>query len=351
MAAFSTLFSFFILCLLLSSLQIQARDSHFFNKVSRSNTPQETKPVNTPASEPKQQEPEEYPQSRNGYGLYSSNSNSQQLGGEDSLGNEYGNAVLPSKYSTDEFADEQSYKNKDFTNSYTSNSEYTTNKYGGEHGNDQSYKNKEYTTSFASNEYQNNQYGEEYGNGQSQNYKNKESTTSYPSSEYQNKQYGEEYSNDQSYKSRKSTTNQYQNEQYGGEYKDDLSYGNKESTTTYPASDYRNKKYGGEYKDDLSYGNKESTTTYPDSDYRNKKYGMSDTRFLENGKYFYDVENSAKNQYVSKGSNQGYDPSRNAKAQNRYSNNGYDGNNEHVYESNNSYQNNQEETEDDDFLP
>ncbi|XP_058100577.1 protein E6-like [Magnolia sinica] len=308
-----------ILLILISSLQIQARDSQFFGKVSRYNTVQETESVEKQVPTPKQEDV--IPQSRHGYGLYghdsekftptTTNSNSEfnTVNSPSKFSTEeYNGSNSPSKYSTEEYPNDQTYKNKESTTTYP-NSQYE---------NEQTYKNKESTTSYPNTEFEN-----------EQRYKNKEFTNSYPNSQYEN---------EQSYKNKESTTS-YPNSQYENEQR----YKNKESTTSYPNSQYENEQ---------RYKNKESTTSYPN----NQQYGMSDTRFLEHGKYYYNVNanDNYRNGYVSgKGINQGYESSTDVDPKNKYNNRGYYGNNENAYEYNNSMegQQNREDENEEEFLP
>ncbi|XP_058095793.1 protein E6-like [Magnolia sinica] len=206
MAAFPNYLSFLFLLFLTSSLQTQARNSHFFNKVTRFNTATETEPVEKQLLPfPKQEEPTTFtPQNLNGYGLY----------GRD-----------PEKMS------------------YTSTSQVT----------------------------------------------------------------------------------------------EGLPNGVGESTSL------------------RSYQDKETTSGYPNNEYDNQKYGMSDTRFLENGRYFYDIkaDTNYRNGYDSvMGNRGGYRPTR-VGPTNQYNYGGYYGNNENAYEYNTSmegYQNPRDET-DEEYIP
>lgn len=100
---------------------------------------------------------------------------------------------------------------------------------------------------------------------------------------------------------------------------------------------------------------REYTTTGNQNNYYNgansynvEKQGMSDTRFLENGKYYYDLDNENYNPNR-------YGNSRGVRSRNGYGNKGYYGNNENSFEYKNSlegYQNDEEFQEGkDEFVP
>ncbi|KAK1302420.1 hypothetical protein QJS10_CPB12g00981 [Acorus calamus] len=64
-----------------------------------------------------------------------------------------------------------------------------------------------------------------------------------------------------------------------------------------------------------------ATRAYERGEYPNEQYGMSDTRYLENGKYFYDV---SKDSYVDSRSGYGYAGYSNNNNNNNNNKNGYE---------------------------
>ena len=77
MASFSNVFSFLFFTTLLSSLQINARDSQFFSKVAHANNGEETQLLNKEETVSKaEQEPVFVPETDNSYGLYGHESRS-----------------------------------------------------------------------------------------------------------------------------------------------------------------------------------------------------------------------------------------------------------------------------------
>lgn len=208
--------------LLISSLQVQARESKFFSKTVHSNTAKESFPLKSPAPSPNQEDPFNYTQeNQNGYGLYGHESD--QASPTTTFNNvEYTARDTPSEFSTVEFT----------TPTTPTTTTTTTNT------NERSYMNKEY-----------------------------------------------------------------------------------------------------------------STTKYPTNEFEKQQYGMSDTRFLNNGRYFYDVNtnNNYGSRYETGKSNQRYGSYGDMS---KYNNGGYYGNNENAYEYNSSldgYKGSQEEEED--FVP
>ena len=120
--------------------------------------------------------------------------------------------------------------------------------------------------------------------------------------------------------------------------------------TGYTTMSNRNNYYNGDnvYSSSSSNNNNNNNNN---NGYNTKQQGMSDTRFLENGRYYYDL-NSEKN-YRNE-----YENSRTEYSRNEYNNRGYYGNNnnnENSYEFDNSmegYQNQEQYQESqDEFVP
>ncbi|XP_042482105.1 protein E6-like [Macadamia integrifolia] len=276
MASSAKYLSFLFLLFLISSLQIHARDSQFFSKVTREDNNTNNKntaagaaikenelPESEEPTHTQDDEPSFRPQNHKGFGLYGQ-------GSEQFSTNSVNDAYFTP---TTEQYTPQNYEEKSFNKGY-----YPTNNY-----NYNGYENKQQgmrDTSFMDTAYNNN-------NNNNNNYNN------------------------------------YNNYRYGSKQQ-----GMRDSR--YVDTSYLNNNY--------------------DNGNEMKKQGMSDTRFLENGKYFYDVNNeevyhdSYHNQYESpKETHNGYasasykevDQSRN-----RYNNyGGYHGNNANTYEFTNSMDN------------
>ncbi|XP_010260323.1 PREDICTED: protein E6 [Nelumbo nucifera] len=274
---------FFLLFLLflISSVQIQAREIKFFNRVSHyttnnnknnSNNGKETelpKKEETPSKE--DEEPSFTPESENGYGLYG-----------------HGSGQLPPTTDNDAY-----YTTGNLRAEKTTTSEYNN---GG------NYEYKQFNKRYPNNFYSTN-------NG----YETKQQVglegTRFTSTEYLN-------NNNNGYETKQQQT-------MGGARLADTSYLN--NNNNYHYSNNNNK--------------------YRNNGYATEQQGMSDTRFLEGGKYFYDMkkESSYPSGYGwQKGSSEGLGSSRNT-----YNYGGYNGNNnENGFEYNNSmegYQNQEDQ--------
>ncbi|XP_004485829.1 uncharacterized protein [Cicer arietinum] len=260
MAPFSNYISFLFLTTLLFALQITARDSQFFSKVTHSNNNKETEIPNKEepiTNKPDQQQPHFIPETENSYGLYG-HDDSDQLPSTTTA------TYHPSKT---QFEDTNKYNNK-----YYNNDAYNT-----------KYYNKD--------TFENNQ------------------------NEFTDEEYNsmvEKQNNDQNY------------------------YNNNNNAASERSFHTNNNHYHA-----------------ANNRYNGEKQGMSDTRFLEGGKYFYDV-NYEKNNNPTFYS----DSFRGMNANNRYNNRGnnYDNNNEYYnhnkHGSYNAYKNQEEfEDEQNEFEP
>lgn len=130
-------------------------------------------------------------------------------------------------------------------------------------------------------------------------------------------------------------------------------FNNVQYTAREPPTEFPTEEYATTTTEKRNYMNKEYTTKYPNNEYEKNQYGMSDTRFLENGRYYYDV-NANNNNYrfeTGKGSKQRYGSYGNTNQMNKYHTKGYYGNNESPseYNSVDSYKGSQEDEEN--FLP
>ncbi|KAJ0112788.1 hypothetical protein Patl1_02328 [Pistacia atlantica] len=84
----------------------------------------------------------------------------------------------------------------------------------------------------------------------------------------------------------------YNNNLYTSNYKSN-GYGNTGYTTVnYNNNGYSNSNYNNNgHTGNTGYNNNGYSSNYNTNGYENEKQGMSDTRFLENGKYYYNVKN------------------------------------------------------------
>ncbi|KAJ9686248.1 hypothetical protein PVL29_015245 [Vitis rotundifolia] len=267
--ASSAVLSFLFILVLFSSPQIQGRESKFFSKVTHNSSPTEAAkepssefpdtPVYAPTPAPAPGPASELFQSDtlDGYGLYGRGSK------EFSPTTVSENEVVP-----EELTDE-SYKELAET-SYTNNN----NRYSTEY-----YKNNGHTT-----EQQGMSDTRFLENGKYSYTPNTYSTNSNKngySSSYRNNGYSTSSSNNNGYSTEKqgmSDTRFLENGKYS--YTPDT-YSTNSNKNGYSSS-YRNNGY--------------STSSSRNNGYSTEKQGMSDTRFLENGKYHYDPNNE--NHYV-----------------------------------------------------
>ncbi|XP_027347752.1 protein E6-like [Abrus precatorius] len=298
MAPISKLIPFLFLATLLLSFQVNARDSQFFSKVSPSNTNtnnlRETEATNNegPLNKPEQQQqPAFIPETENSYGLY----------GHESGLNPPTTTTNYQPYKTMSAEDTSKYSNN---NNYNSKKDaYTTNQH--------EMSETRLTGSYSSN---NNYY-----------YKNKDafggkqnelSDTKYTEGGYNENQ----NNNDNKY---------FYNNNNDNAAKDKYFYNNNNANDRYF---YNNNNNAANEK--YSYKN-----YAVDNSYNGERQGLSDTRFVEGGKYFYDVQSEKYNHpTLHDGSSRGVN------SENWYNNRGYFGNNN--VNSMQGYQN-QEEFEDD----
>eukprot|EP00268_Persea_americana_P063983 TRINITY_DN8365_c1_g1_i1.p2 TRINITY_DN8365_c1_g1~~TRINITY_DN8365_c1_g1_i1.p2 ORF type:complete len:236 (-),score=32.39 TRINITY_DN8365_c1_g1_i1:97-774(-) len=143
-------------------------------------------------------------------------------------------------------------------------------------------------------------------------------------------------------------------------------FNNVQYTAREPPTVFPTEEYAATTTEKRNYMNKEYTTKYPNNEYEKNQYGMSDTRYLDNGRYYYDL-NANNNNYqfetgkgntnnyqfeTGKGSSQRYGSYGNKNQMNKYNTEGYYGNNESPSEYNtsvDSYRGSQED--EDNFLP
>ncbi|TKY71736.1 E6 protein [Spatholobus suberectus] len=269
MAPSSNYISFLFLATLLLPLQITARDSQFFSKVTHfnNNNVKETELPNKEAPETNkpEQQPAFIPETENSYGLYGHDESNQ----------------LPSTTPTTTTTSYHPYKTE-----FEDTNKYSNNKYF----NNEAYNNKKYYNKDA---YGGNQY--------------KLSDTKYTEEGYNNNKYYNSYQND--------------NQKY------------------YHNNDAANGKYY--YNNHNNYNANNNRYSYntnaANNRYNGEKQGMSDTRFLEGGKYFHDI-------YAEKYNPTNYgDSSRGVNTNNWYNNNR--GGNYNGYQNQEEFEDEQENYE------
>lgn len=304
MAPISKLFSFLFLTTLSLSLQTNARDSQFFSKVTpinKSNVRETEVPKNEgPVNKPEQQEqPVFIPETENSYGLYGHESGLHPPTTTTTNADSYTTTTTYQPYKTT--------SEEDNTNKYPNNNNYY-NYQKDAYSTNTKYQNEFSDTRLTSNNNNNNNYY--YNNNNKDAYGNKQNELS------------ETKYTEGGYNSMANQNDNNNNKYY---------YNNVNNA----AKDRYNFNNNNVVNDRYSFKNKAANN----NNYNGERQGLSDTRFMEGGKYFYDV-NSEK-----------YNPSsRGVNSENWYNNRGYFGNNNvNAYENKNSmegYQN-QEEFEDD----
>lgn len=318
--ASSTTSSIFLLLALLASLHVHARDSQFFSKVTSNNIPKEVLPTKEqePLNKP-EQEPNFVPQNQQtsgGYGLYGHESGqlppttttTENLPYRTQTEIPYNKENNPNLVDGLYYNNDASYMNKELSsnsnngNQYYNNDAYVTKQQG---MSDTRFMENGYTTPVA-----NNNNGDRF----------------YNNDVYVTKPQGMSNTRfmDNAYTTPITNTNNNFNDE----------------------NMYNNREHGiGEAKLGVTNGN----------NYNNEKHGMSDTRVMENGRYYYDL-NSEKNYNLNNYNNNNQkENSRVFNLRNQYDNNrgnygnsfkGRYGNNENSYEANNfmeGYNGNQEE--------
>lgn len=318
---FSTTYFFILIFLTLSSslhVHVHARESKFFSKVTNENNAKEvlpTKEHEEPLNKP-EQEPNFIPQNQQnsgGYGLY---------------GHESGQLPPTTTTTTEKLP-----YNTETENSY--NKEFNPSSNNGQYYNNDAYVNPEsYSNS------NNGQYYNNYGYG----------TNPRPRGTGDTKFMNKAYDNNDAYVARPQgmSDTRFMNKVYRP-YTTPI---NNEDNYFNGGNMYNNRLHGiGETKLGVTNGN------------INEKQGMSDTRFMENGRYYYDL-NSESNYNLN--DNNVNENSRRFDSRNEYYNNrgnygnsykGQYGNNDNSYEANNSmegYNGNHEEfqeRQDEQFVP
>ncbi|KAK7302829.1 hypothetical protein RJT34_13726 [Clitoria ternatea] len=240
MAPYSNHISFLFLTTLLLPLHITARDSQFFSKVSHfndnNNNVKETELPNKEAPETNkpEQQPVFIPETENSYGLYGHESD------------ELPSTTTPTTAAATTTTNASPYTTtttgySPYKPEFEDPSKYTNNKY---------YNNDAYNTRFAETGFNNNKY--------------------YNRDAYEGNQYG---LSDTKYTEEGYNQNNYNNQKYY--------FNNNDANDKYYHNNNNYKVNNNRY----SYNHNAANNRF-----NGEKQGMSDTRFLEDGKYFYDLE-------------------------------------------------------------
>ncbi|XP_068470072.1 protein E6-like [Phaseolus vulgaris] len=344
MAPISKLIPFLFLTTLLFSLQLHARESQFFSKVTPLNNLKQTEITNNEASlnKPEQQQPVFLPQTENSYGLYGHETGLHPPSTTTTNAAPYTTPTTFQPYKTT--TTEEDNNNNNF-HSFNSKDAF---------GKQNDFSDTKFTEGgYSSKENQNNNYF--YNNNDAFGKQNELSDSKYSEGGYNSKE--------------------NQNNNYYYNSKDDFGKQNELSDTKYAEGGYKsmenqnnndnaaNERYYSNNNDNAANeryyynSNKDNAnnryykTKAVNNNYNSERQGLSDTRFVEGGKYFYDVNSEKYNNPTQYGGS-----SRGVSSENWSNNRGYFGNNNvNSYENKNSmegYQN-QEQFEDDqeDFEP
>ncbi|KAK7369065.1 hypothetical protein VNO80_11099 [Phaseolus coccineus] len=370
MAPFSKLIPFLFLTTLFFSLQLHARDSQFFSKViplNNNNNLKQTEVTNNEASlnKPEQQQPVFLPQTENSYGLYghetglhppTTTTTNAALNTipttfhpyktttteEDNNNNNFHNFN-----SKDAFGKQNEFSDTKFTEGGYSSKENQNNNYF-YNNNDAFGKHNELSDTeggYNSKENQNNNYY--YNSKDDFGKQNELSDTKYAEGGYKSMENQNNNDNAANKRYYSNNNDNAANERYYSNNNDNAANERYYSNNNDNAANERY--YYNNNKD--STNNRYYKTKAVNNNYNSERQGLSDTRFVEGGKYFYDVNSEKYNNPTQYG-----DSSRGVNSENWSNNRGYFGNNNvNSYENNNSmegYQN-QEQFEDDqeDFEP
>ncbi|GAU32462.1 hypothetical protein TSUD_64120 [Trifolium subterraneum] len=342
MAPISKFLSFLFLTTLSFSLQIHARDSQFFSKVTHVDNnnvkdrdvpnPNNEGSLNKPEQQQQQQQqPEFIPETENSYGLYGHDSGLHPPTTTTNTNNVDPNTYHQSyeKTSQDQNNNVNNYFNYQKDSSYSKypNEISDTKLTGTSYTNNNNYY---HNNKYDSNEFSNTKFPEEgYNNNNNKYYYNNNIKDASNSNEFSNTKFTEEESNNKN------------NKYYYNNNIKDASNSNELSNTKLAEEEYnKNNKYY--YNNNVASNN------------NGERQGMSDTRVMEGGKYYYDVSSEKYNPtFNGDSSSKGV-----VNSENWYNKKGYFGNNNNVnnYESNKNsmdgYQNQEEfEADQEEFEP
>ena len=337
MAPISKLIPFLFLTTLLVSLQVNARDSQFFSKVTPLNN--NIKETEVPKNEGQVNKPEQQPvftpETENSYGLYGHETGLHPPTTTTTNAAPYTTTYKPYKTTTAE-EDTAKYSNnnnfysfkKDGYNTNQNELSETTRLTGTSYTNNNNYFYSGKDAFAKQNELSDTKYTEGGYNTENQNSNNNYFYNGKDAFGKQNELSDTKYT-EEGYNSMENQNNNNNNNKYY--YNNDQAANEKYFYNNNNNDDAANNRY---YK-----------TKSVNSNYNGERQGLSDTRFIEGGKYFYDVKSEKYNHPTQYGGS-----TRGVNSENWSSNRGYFGNNN--VNSMEGYQN-QEEFEDDqeDFDP
>ncbi|CAI8592578.1 unnamed protein product [Vicia faba] len=116
--------------------------------------------------------------------------------------------------------------------------------------------------------------------------------------DFENELLSEDFNDDKSYKTGYPQTNLHDNNEVytksynSEEYKNN--YNNEEYKNNYNSEEYKNNDNSEEYKNNYK-NNNNNNNNYGNGYERKGEFGMSDTRFMENGKYHYNINSENEN--------------------------------------------------------
>ncbi|KAJ8545491.1 hypothetical protein K7X08_018074 [Anisodus acutangulus] len=332
MASITKHFSLIFLLIVLSSLQIHARDGQFFNKVPSNNGEKETQTV-VPN---KEQEPNFMPENENGaYGLYGHDSVSTPVTNinNPNVNNLPNSKYLPKNYNPVSYVTVP----EDNTNENNFNEEFTTKHTTTANSNNQFYSTG--PTNYPSNNNNNNNNQQQYYHGVSdfstKNNNNNQQQQQFYSSNNQQYYNNNNNNNDDDEEEYYNAANSY----YNNNNNNDEQQGLTETRLSAKSYNTNPTNYGSNYNNNNNNNNQEQSysTNYNNyntgkANYRvHQQKGMSDTRFLGNGKFYYDIN-------AEKHAREPYENAREFAAMNQqYNNRNSYGNNE--FNNNNSVEN------------
>ncbi|XP_023554545.1 GATA zinc finger domain-containing protein 14-like [Cucurbita pepo subsp. pepo] len=299
-------FIFFIL----SSVQIEARVNKFFSKfihtdrdvvlpVAFSPAPVSVPPEISPSLAPTLAPAPFFDESQNAYGLYGSDADDsegsrtitdveEEILAEDGEDEESHKSGYQTNLHSDNFESPKRSESNNDGNSGYRNSEYESNNV---HRNSEFENNNEHRNS----EYENNN---EYRNSEHEN--NNEHRTS--EDENNNEHRNSEYENNNEHKNSEYENN---NEHRNSEYENNNEYRNSEYENN--NNEYRNTEYKSDFENN-GVRNYQYQSNVEGDGYRKRRYepteqqGMSDTRFMENGRYYHEINSGIGEENKSYGS-------------------------------------------------
>ncbi|RDX80152.1 Protein E6, partial [Mucuna pruriens] len=325
MGTISKLIPFLFLTTIFLSLQVNARDSQFFSKVTPLNLKETEVPNNEGAvKKPEQQQPVFIPETENSYGLY---------GHETGLHPPTTTTTNAAPYtSTTTYKPYTTTTTEEDTAKYSNNNNNYNFKKDGHNSNQNEFRTRLSGTSYNNN---NNNY---FYNKDAFGKQNELSDTKYTEGAYnsmENQNNNNFYNKDAFGKPNELSDTKYTEGGYNS-----MENQNNNNKYYYNNNNAANERYFYNNDNDAA-NNMYYKNNAVNNNYNGERQGLSDTRFMENGRYYYNVDSEKYNQPTLYG-----DSSRGVNSENWYNNRGYFGNNNVNKNSMEGYQN-QEEFEDD----